>query len=343
MKILIYADLQADIGSERLHSDPTKSLRLYCVEKFFDDLKHIYQTYGCSALYDLGDTFDDRNAIEIPTLNAVLHGLRKLPNKGLNVRTVGNHDQYQLDGSIHNGQVLEPFFKTVSTTLVKEMEGFTAFYVAYPHDHTKLTEWLIAETRKVRGKRVLFGHFQVQGAVYKGAKALTGVPVDVLKSFETVLLGHIHLPQTIAGNIHYVGSPFQQDWGEAGQIKRVAIFDTSTLTVQWVPLRGYPQYHTVSFSEFVEKSTTPSEDRFHVKLKTHAETEKFLTHPEFGKATSEYCYDAVETQASTEKDEEDWSFESLCRRYMSTVPPEKVGIDMPLDELLESAHSILET
>lgn len=337
MKVLVYADVQADIGSENLFNAPDKSLRLWCVDKLFADLKRIYAEYGCAAVIDLGDTFDNRSSIDHPSMAAVLDGLAWLPPSRKNVRLIGNHDQFLRDGSIHNGCLLDRHFHTVTTCETSGEDGCTIFYVSFPADYAALTEWLLKEGRRIRGPKMLFGHFQVQGAVYKGGMALTGVPKAALAPFQLVLLGHIHLPQALTSKIHYIGSPFQQDWGEAGQSKRVAVVDTEDLSVEWVPLTGYPEYRTIGLNEF--KQLNPAEEhRYRVALNSHVEAEQFFSLPHFNRGVAQYNYDESATDQS--RMEEDWSFDGICRRYMKTVPPGKVGIEMTEDELLAAVDFI---
>ena len=140
--------------------------------------------------------------------------------------------------------------------------------------------------------------------------------------------------------IHYIGSPFQQDWGEAGQAKRVAILDTDTLTVNWVPLEGYPEYRHVSYAEFCALPEDTAEHRYRVRLTSHAESEQFFQHPRFNRAIAEYAYE--ETPAAAEKeDSADWSFEGICRRYLKHYPPSKVGVALNEEEMIAIAHAII--
>ena len=339
MRILVYSDLQADIGGERLFNDPTCSLRLWCVEKFYRDLQRIYTEHKCHALYDLGDTFDDRTAIDIPTINTVIKGLEWLPPGNNHVRLIGNHDQYQKNGSIHNGRLLSQYFNTIDKRRIQMMDNWAAFFVSYPADHLETAEWLLKEASRIDCPKLLFGHFQVEGAFLNNSTTLTGIPKSTLQKFDLVMLGHIHIPQAVTPKIHYIGSPFQQDWGETNQQKRVGIVDTSTLTVQWVPLEGYPEYRSVTLEDFNRVENEANEHRYRVILNSHEETEAFFRHPHFNRATAQYSYDETKTdQAVTNHD---WTFEGTCRRYLELVPPSKNGIEITHDEMLEVIPHII--
>ena len=153
------------------------------------------------------------------------------------------------------------------------------------------------------------------------------------------LLGHIHVPQAVTPKIHYVGSPFQQDWGETGQNKRVGIVDTDAMTIEWVEMTGYPHYEVVCLEDFKLLAERPDEHRYRVTLNSHEEAEEFFRHPRFNRATAEYKYD--ETPAEQAGVNADWSFEGTLRRYLKTVPPGKVGIEMSDDEMIEITQQII--
>ena len=67
-----------------------------------------------------------------------------------------------------------------------------------------------------------------------------GLPLDELSGYKAVLLGDFHHQQQI-GNVHYVGSPLQHDFGETGNTTGFLILDTATGQVEHhaVPSR-YP-------------------------------------------------------------------------------------------------------
>lgn len=338
MKLLCYADLQATDGDELCFTLPHVTLQHYRVTRFFQDVARIYEEYRCEGIIDLGDTTDDRSSIPLTTLEVLGAGIAKLEN-GEHWKLTGNHEQYLRDTSINNRRLFEHRFNVVDNRKIQRMTGWTAFFVSYPADYTELSEWIVRESRKIIGPKILFGHFQVEGAFFQNAKALTGVPLGALDTFDLVLLGHIHLPQSLTKKVHYIGSPFQQDWGETGQQKRVAVIDTQTMRVEWVPLTGYPEYRQVTLAEFEKLTLKASENRYRVILNTHEEAEVFFRHPHFNRAVAEYNYDETPPEQSAEAP--DWSFEGICRRYLKTVPPSKTGIELSEAEMLEMTQHIL--
>lgn len=339
MKLLVYADLQATDGSDLCFTQPNTTLQHYRVSRFFDDIVKIYDKHRCTGIVDLGDTTDDRSSIPINTLDVLGAGLDKLPNAS-NWKLTGNHEQFFRDTSINNRYLFSQKFKVIDNRSVHTVGNTSGFFASYPADHADLAEWISKEARRVRGPKILFGHFQVEGAYYQGGQALTGIPKSVLADFDLVMLGHIHLPQSVTPKIHYVGSPFQQDWGETGQSKRVGIVNTETLSVEWVPLTGYPEYRSVSLDVFEKYATDTEEHRYSVTLNSHEEAERYFSNPKFSRAVAKYNYtETAATETSVAAD--DWSFDGICRRYMKMVPPDRAGISLDNTEMLEIAEQVL--
>jgi hypothetical protein len=341
MKLLLYADLQATDGSEVCFHDPSVRLQDWRVRHFFKVLREIYVEHGCDGLVDLGDTTDDRSSIPVPTIDALISSLSEYD--GWNMKLIGNHEQYTRDARIHVGKLFSHQFSIVDGVQVFKSPDSDAVFVfaAYPGNYTKLTEELTVITHKYRNSPlVLFGHFQVIGAQLNSGLAYDGVPRELLTRFKAGFLGHVHKPQSIVPGVFYVGSPFQQNFGESYELKRVAVFDTKTLEVTWVPMtdRGFPVYRTITAKEFPLLAKEDSEDRFHVVLKSQADTELFFGHPLCNRAETEYSYTTTnEASAETPKS---WSFEAVLSRWIKKNTPKDVGIEISDEEMLDIGTQI---
>jgi DNA repair exonuclease SbcCD nuclease subunit len=335
MKLLLYADLQATDGNEVCYHDPTIRLQDWRVRRFFEVLREIYDANHCEGLIDLGDTTDDRSAIPVPTIDALLTGLHNMG--AWNVKLIGNHEQYTRDARVHVGKLFEHRFTVVEGVTAMQSPDSDAIFVfaSFPGNYTALVDDLAKVAQDFKGRPlVLFGHFQVVGCKLNSGVALDGLPKESLLPFKLGFLGHVHKPQEVARNIYYVGSPFQQNFGESGEAKRVAILDTQSLHVEWITMEGlgFPVYRTVSASEFVECADETSEDRYHVVLSSQDDTETLFAHPLCNRAETEYSYTTNNSlQAAPVKS---WSFESVLARYLAKNSPKGVGIDVPDDEML---------
>lgn len=343
MKLLVYSDLQASESGERAYHQPDCDLQTHRVRLFFERLQDLYTKHGCQGLIDLGDTFDDRSAISLRTLDTVLAGLERLP-EGFDIKLVGNHDQFLRNGQIHNGRLFRPRFIVPDTCQVVEFEDLRLFLVSYPDRHEDLVRWLDTESLRYRNfRKVLLGHFQVVGAtLHAGTEAATGVPRELLSRFDLSLLGHIHLPQSLGSRIHYVGSPFEQNWGESGQPKRVGLLDLRTLKLEWIPLEGFPVYRRGSLETFLASYDPTCEDRWKVVLQNHAESERFYRLPDSARFEAVYAYDTQpDTPRDTPPTPQDWSLEASMARWLETTPPQLTGIETPPAELLTLGRGLV--
>jgi hypothetical protein len=339
MKLLVYSDLQATDGSDLCYETPGMPLQHYRVSKVFDDIVAVYKKYGCDGIVDLGDTTDDRSAIPVTTIDVLCAGLAKLPASATgHHKLTGNHEQFLRDTSISNWRLFAPYFEVIQDRKIVTVDNCKIFFCSYPKDYAELASWIALESSKARGHKILFGHFQVKGAYLNSTKAATGIPVESINGFDLAVLGHVHTPQSVTDRVHYVGSPFQQDWGEINQKKRLAIVDTSKFTVTWVELEGYPIYREVSLKEFKTAVNERSEDRYRVVLNSHAEAEQFFAHPFFNRAVGVYNYE-TEGNNNQVPEPKDWSFEGTIRRYVEVTGIPEVGLTP--DEMLTMGRMIV--
>ncbi len=330
MRALVYADLQATDGHERCFTDPTRPLQLYRIDRLFGELKRIYKEHRCDALWDLGDTTDDRAAIPVPVIDVVCDHLEDFHGKW-NLKLVGNHEQFLRDTKVHAGKMFRSYFTVIDTCRVFKVENVNIICVSFHDDLQAILDFLNAD---FRSPTLLLGHFQLAGCQMSSGTALAGVPRTALSVADVSLLGHIHKPQSI-GNIHYVGSPFQQHWGEAGENKRVAIVDirsNGSISIEWVPLTGFPRYRQVTFEEFVSSVKEESEDRYKVILRSLEQTEEYYAHPLANRA-DEVIYDyeqAVVAVNGTETEAMPRTRTDILKRYMALHPPQGISLDPEL-------------
>jgi DNA repair exonuclease SbcCD nuclease subunit len=307
-------------------------------------LHQIYTEYRCDTLVDLGDTLDDRSSIPVPAIDAVCAGLSVFPISKWNIKLVGNHDQYLKSTTLHVGKLFEPYFTVVDRPTVYEYGRINIACAPYPPNEDSLNAFLRSLDKSK--PTVLLGHFQLAGCFGHAGQLMTGVSLEMINWTKLCLLGHIHKPQSF-GNVHYVGSPFQQNWGEAGENKRVAIVDiseqTGQVSLKWVPLEGYPQYLDVDFETFSSLVTENGEDRYRVNLKSPQEAAAFYAHPLTTHGDPQYDFDvsACTTETDTEIEGDSWTPENVIRRYMERNKPSDKGIALPDAEMEEIGIQLL--
>jgi DNA repair exonuclease SbcCD nuclease subunit len=235
-------------------------------------------------------------------------------------------------------------FKIVDKITVDKIEGVTVICSAYPASEKELAEQLDSLILKHRQTpTVILGHWTVKGCQLNSGLSLSGLGKELLDRVDLALLGDVHKPQKIGKNGYYVGSPFQQDYGEAGEAKRVAILtlDNGAISLEFVPMVGFPEYRVVGYQQFVDMVTESSEDRYQVIIKSPEEAEKYYAHPLSGRAQPIYNY-ALTAAGSTEAQQAttDWSLKPSIVYWTKHHPPLESGVSATEDELAAFGESI---
>src|SRR5437867_5894220 len=124
---------------------------------------------------------------------------------------------------LHPEQVLE----NAKGKKMEEVEPST-IEEAYVVARSLWTGWIAKHAEAMKGVdfRLLMGHYSVDGAKVSSTTYIEVIPREfnftrdmVPPSVDLAVMGHIHLHQTIWGNIVYTGAPERIDWGERGDPK----------------------------------------------------------------------------------------------------------------------------
>lgn len=337
LKALLYADLQATDGHERCFNQPDLPLQIFRVRKFFAALLGIFTKYKCDCLWDVGDTTDDRSYLPMPAIDAVIEGLEPFPEHELNLKLIGNHEQYLRDTSVHIGRLFQAKFTVIAQTEVFEVADTLIACAGYPASDAALADWLSKTAYAYRNyeRRVLLGHFQVVGCQLNSGQALLGVPREAVEKYSLALLGHVHKPQQVGRNAFYVGSPFQQNFGEKNEQKRVGILDLETLELTWVPLPGFPEYRVVDFDRWLKLVKKEEEHRYQVVIRDPKQAEQFYKHPLMSYAEPIYNYELDDRTKAEIAQQQSFTREDVMKRWVKHKPPGAYGIQASEEEVLE--------
>jgi hypothetical protein len=345
IRALVYTDLQATEGSERCFSDPAMPLQRYRVNLFYRRLHEIYKQLDCNALWDLGDTTDDRTAIPMPVLREIKTGIAPFKSE-FNIKLTGNHEQYTRNTEIDNACLFDDVFAVVRGVKTFEFEEVAIVACSFPASQVQTMAQLESELLRHRRKPVIaLGHLEIAGSRMKSGTSVVGMPGEVFERAHFALLGHIHLPQQIGSNVFYVGSPFQQNYGEAGEEKRLGLvtIDGDTAKLEWIALEGFPRYFKIPYQDFKEQFDPQSEDRYTVLLKSAEEATEFYQHPYSGRVYSEFAYDVMNSEVSVEQHRADWTLESAVDKWLKKQDPADRAVDVPVEELRQFGLQIVQS
>jgi hypothetical protein len=335
MKVLVFSDLQADDGSDRLRRAPTWPLQRWRTREFYAWSARLVRERKLDAVWDLGDTTHNRSALAHPVVQTVVRGCTELTaglSPLLNFKLLGNHEQHLKAQSVHVGDLFRGSFHVVEDFQVFHLPlcGGTpltvicaSFCTAEQVAATEARLSAAIERAHKQGARVVvLGHFAVGGSRLSSGSYAEGLSLSCLSEADLVLLGHVHRRQSLAPHVHYIGSPFQQDFGEAGDpTKVVAVVDLEALTVEWVEPRTtdgahFPLHRIVTVHELAHAAR--SDDILQVQVRSAAEAELFYASPHAGTVKPVYAF----TEAATEPEAQAFAldFDGLTAAYVARTP-----------------------
>jgi len=230
-------------------------------EFFYKTLYKVIKEQKITDMRILGDLFDNRNNINVRTLNSVLAMFRwyqkELPQVKWKI-LVGNHDQYyhnRLD--VNSLEALREFVNVTIIDKVTEETIGNKKVITFP--------WLSPESEaEVKFKQIssgeakydlCLGHFEIKGfEMQRGYPADHGVAEGTFKNYKRIFSGHFHIRNTSAdGRISYLGCPYQLTWGDYGDKKGIHIYDVDTNETTFIPNEDSPRFIKLSIEDFVNK------------------------------------------------------------------------------------------
>ena len=200
------------------------------------------------AVMFLGDWFENRNAVNVMTLNYAHEALKMLNGLGVPVYIiVGNHDLY------HRGNR-----KIFSTRIFEELTNI--HIVSDPivvEDKFLITPYLFADEyptlAKYNNLPYWMGHFEFRNFVVTGSdRRMEHGPDHKLFTKPTFIFsGHFHKRQAV-DNVVYIGNTFPMDYGDAWDDARgMAILDTSNDDVDFIDWEDCPKYRKIKLSDIL--------------------------------------------------------------------------------------------
>lgn len=200
-----------------------------------------------SHLAFLGDFFENRNAINVKTLDFATKACRMINDLGLPVIfIVGNHDLY------HRGNR-----EICSTNMFNDLENFILI-----DEPTKLNDEFFATpflfkdeypqmAYAINSHKYVLGHFEFRNFVVTGAdrKMEHGPDATQFNGPRYIFSGHFHKRQTNK-NIIYIGNTFPTNFGDANDSERgCAFLSTENEDVYFYDWEHAPLFFKTKLSE----------------------------------------------------------------------------------------------
>jgi DNA repair exonuclease SbcCD nuclease subunit len=241
-----------------------------------------------------GDFWQLRYRVNVRLLNRVKAHFTAWVRQGITIDLVpGNHDQVTIDGENALEVLASPETKGSGACVrVHTVPSVRAGFGFCPY-RLNPQEQLDAIKIASKGASLVFGHFAVRGARMNVAKVdQDGIVLPPLSPL--FILGHYHMHQVDrTQGLVYVGSPYQQNFGEAGNIP--GCLRIKNLVWKHVPLTVGPKYHIARWD--ISKAEAPPKappllpgDKLRLDVDVPVSA---LANPEILKALKDHGYEAA--------------------------------------------------
>jgi len=183
-------------------------------------LQEFCKENGIKNIIIAGDIFEKSAKIQNDAFIPLFFKFKELRDQGLNVITIlGNHDIFSVD----NDSLVETF--SVFGDVVKGFEQ-----IELGGRKIDLLPYTKREDDIPTDGDLLITHlsiadFQFDNKYHVNEKA--GFSRKLFSGYNKVFSGHFHRPQS-KGNVIFIGSPYQMNFGEIGQKKGFIVLDLET-------------------------------------------------------------------------------------------------------------------
>jgi DNA repair exonuclease SbcCD nuclease subunit len=249
---MLYQSRQHDIKKLVLWTDIHFGARNNSDQHNLDNLEYIDWLVGIikkeqpSHIAFLGDFFENRNAINVRTLNHALEGCRRLNELGIpTFFIVGNHDLYHR--SNRNIFSTDTFNDLKNFILISEPVKLSKDWYAAPY---LFRDEYPAQVADINSHRYVMGHFEFRNFVVTGAdrKMEHGPDAAAFSKPDYIFSGHFHKRQA-HGNVIYIGNTFPTNFGDAGDSSRgCAVFDVEKNDVYFHDWQDAPLFFKTKLS-----------------------------------------------------------------------------------------------
>jgi len=221
------------------------------VKDIFDQLISLCLERGVSNIICGGDVFTTRSGQPLECLSAWQEILGKLRDKSIVIDVIpGNHDK--TDGNdecsyldVYAGGSRYFRLHRVGSTEYFCNNSVRVDFIPYFGTERWMEEFEIGEGREFEDNelelKVLVTHMAFNGVRNAdGSEVSDGIAPAVVKDYDVVICGHYHDRSVVGRNIHYVGSAYQNNYGEGIVDKGFAVLYEDG-SIEYVQSR-FPRY-----------------------------------------------------------------------------------------------------
>jgi DNA repair exonuclease SbcCD nuclease subunit len=238
-KAAVFGDIHYGAKSNSdLHNDDCESF----IKWFISESKK----HGCDTCLFLGDYHNNRNNMNLKTMNYAIHGLEMIADSFSQTFFIpGNHDLFFKDKRTVN-----------SVRWAEHIQNVHIINDWFNDGNVIIAPWLVHEDakklKKYKGK-YMFGHFELPGFYMNSLVKMPDhgeISGKDFKNIEHCFSGHFHKRQT-TGNITYIGNAFPLSYSDAWDDDRgmmILEWDKDPVFISWP---DQPTFRTIKMSKLM--------------------------------------------------------------------------------------------
>jgi len=210
-------------------------------------LKTDLHNRGIQDILILGDIIDNRNEVAVTTLHILYKFFKVLEDFNI-IAITGNHDcYYNKRTDVHSLGTLNDWsnMEIIDTPVTINQFGKTLTFCPWSTEMVDIPK-----------SDIMLGHFEINTFKMNGGHICSNGynAQELLDKAPLVLSGHFHGTEERdykKGKVIYIGSPYQQSWGEAGDAKGYFVLDLHDDTMEFIPNEFSPRHIRINLSEIL--------------------------------------------------------------------------------------------
>ena len=233
MKFIYIGDLHLSLYSnDKIDKDTGLPLRLSMIKTVLYNVANYALSFELYNIVIGGDIFHTKSVIHTLAQSVLLDFVRDFQKVEFIVID-GNHDLSSKSGS--GVSALKCLDNEPNVQMLHETKKI---------ENILFVPWGPNMVNDIKNGKAdyLIAHIGLNEAqLSSGISIVSDIRLNDLKNYKRCFLSHYHRPQEV-GNVTYVGSLIQLDWGEKHEDKRFLIVDTNTGKVDSELTYGYKKY-----------------------------------------------------------------------------------------------------
>ncbi len=205
-------------------------------EDYYKNFFKILEERGITHIIQTGDLFDRRKYVSFSTLNRVRKFFfEPMLKAGIKMTMIlGNHDvTFKNTNKLSSPVELLGAYPNIRIVRSPKVISYGTRKIAFvpwinPENEKESLDFI--DSLDPHDVQVIVGHFELKGSELSiGNISQIGMDPKHVEKFYHVMSGHYHCRSK-----YYIGTPYELNWGDSGDIRGFDILDTKTLEKEFV-------------------------------------------------------------------------------------------------------------